>query len=146
MPLAPKNTQAGFALTTTLLIFACSSTPDETPILTANTIHERALVIDAHAHPKPGAEASLSLGEKTAGFELDFLTMKEGGLDAVFFSLPMLSDFLGSEYHTTGLESAAGLPSITSTLLERGYSQEEVAKFLGGNLLRVFETVLGGDG
>ena len=39
--------------------------------------------------------------------------------------------------------SAAGLPLITATLLERGYSQSEVEKFLGGNLLRVFETVLG---
>ena len=87
--LAAVNIRAGFVLTTTLLILACSSTPDSAPIETANTIHERAVVIDAHAHPKPGAEATLSLGEKTEGFELDFLTMKEGGLDAVVFSLPM---------------------------------------------------------
>jgi len=48
------------------------------------------VVVDAHAHPKPHAAEILSLGEKTAAFEVDFLTMKEGGLDAVFFSVPML--------------------------------------------------------
>ena len=40
-----------------------------------------------------------------------------------------------------GLETAAGLPSITRTLLERGYSREDIGKILGGNLLRVFEAV-----
>ncbi len=59
------------------------------------------------------------------------------GIDHVGFG----SDFLGSEIHTTGLESAADLPSITYQLLKRGYSREDIHKILGGNLLRIFETV-----
>lgn len=51
------------------------------------------------------------------------------------------SDYLGSENHTVGLESAAGLSAITHSLLQRGYSQDEIEKILGGNLLRVLEAV-----
>jgi membrane dipeptidase len=78
-------------LLTALGVLSCARAPDSTPWERAVRIHEDAVVIDAHAHPKPGATETLNLGEKTASFELDFLTMKEGGLDAVFFSVPMLS-------------------------------------------------------
>jgi membrane dipeptidase len=40
-----------------------------------------------------------------------------------------------------GLDSAADLPKITQTLLDRGYSAEDCHKILGGNLLRVFREV-----
>ena len=59
------------------------------------------------------------------------------GIDHVGFG----SDFLGGENHTVGLESAAGLPSITYELVKRGYSRENIHKILGGNLRRVFEAV-----
>jgi membrane dipeptidase len=59
------------------------------------------------------------------------------GADHVGFG----SDFLGSEQHTAGLESATGLPSITYTLLERGYSPADIERMLGGNLMRVFREV-----
>jgi membrane dipeptidase len=72
-------------------VLSCAKTSDSTLWERANRIHEEAVVIDAHAHPKPGAAETLSLGEKKAGFEVDFVTMKEGGLDAVFFSLPVLT-------------------------------------------------------
>ena len=37
-----------------------------------------------------------------------------------------------------GIDSAADLPKITQSLLERGYSATDIHKILGGNLLRVF--------
>ena len=40
-----------------------------------------------------------------------------------------------------GLDSAADLPKITGALLDRGYSDEDCRKILGGNLLRVFREV-----
>jgi len=40
-----------------------------------------------------------------------------------------------------GLDSAADLPKITQALLDRGYSDEDCRKILGGNLLRVFREV-----
>jgi membrane dipeptidase len=65
----------------------------------AMEIHFNAIVIDAHAHPMtsnaitPDATPdNLDLGKKTEYSSVDFITMKEGGLDAVFFSLPLLND------------------------------------------------------
>ena len=40
-----------------------------------------------------------------------------------------------------GLEDVSKLPVLTSALLERGYSEDDVLKVLGGNLLRVFRRV-----
>lgn len=82
--------RAGSFLVATLPLLSCSGSSDETPGERATRIHEGAVVVDAHAHPKPGAAETLSLGEKTEAFELDFITMKEGGLDGVFFSVPLL--------------------------------------------------------
>jgi membrane dipeptidase len=51
---------------------------------------------------------------------------------------------LGMEWpvvYPEGLRSAADLPNITDGLLKRGYSETAVQQILGGNLLRLFETV-----
>jgi membrane dipeptidase len=40
-----------------------------------------------------------------------------------------------------GMEDASKLPRITDALLEKGYSEQDVAKILGGNILRVMEQV-----
>jgi len=37
------------------------------------------------------------------------------------------------------MEDASKLPKITGELLKRGYSEQNVTKILGGNLLRVME-------
>jgi len=50
------------------------------------------------------------------------------------------SDFDGMSLTPRGLDDVSKLPLITEKLLERGYSEEDIAKILGGNLLRVFET------
>jgi membrane dipeptidase len=52
------------------------------------------------------------------------------------------SDFDGVSGATPqGIDSAADLPKITQSLLERGYSASDIHKILGGNLLRVFSQV-----
>jgi membrane dipeptidase len=40
-----------------------------------------------------------------------------------------------------GLEDASKLPKITDALLKKGYSEQDVTKILGGNVLRVMEAV-----
>jgi membrane dipeptidase len=51
---------------------------------------------------------------------------------------------LGSDYDGVsgalpqGMDSAADLPKITQALLDRGYSEGDIRKILGGNLMRVF--------
>mgnify|MGYP005847226595 CR=1 FL=1 len=53
------------------------------------------------------------------------------------------SDFDGIEVTPVGLEDVSKFSALTMRLLERGYSQEDVEKILGGNFMRVFEQVCG---
>ena len=60
--------------------------------------------------------------------------MKVAGVDHVGLG----SDFDGA-IMPLGMEDASKLPKITGELLKRGYSERDVTKILGGNLLRVME-------
>jgi len=51
------------------------------------------------------------------------------------------SDFDGISVAPKGLEDISKLPLITKKLLQRGYSEEDIRKILGGNFLRVFKEV-----
>ena len=52
------------------------------------------------------------------------------------------SDFDGVSGATPqGIDSAADLPKITQALLDRGYSEGDIKKILGGNVMRVFREV-----
>ncbi|MGA9797903.1 MAG: dipeptidase [Terriglobales bacterium] len=63
---------------------------------------------------------------------------KVAGIDHVGLG----SDFDGvSGAMPEGMDSAADLPKITQALLDRGYSEKDIHKILGGNLLRVFAEV-----
>ncbi|HEX7833613.1 MAG TPA: dipeptidase [Thermoanaerobaculia bacterium] len=48
------------------------------------------------------------------------------------------SDFDGVPSLPRGLETAAGLPALTARLMERGMSDADVEKVLGGNFMRAF--------
>jgi membrane dipeptidase len=50
------------------------------------------------------------------------------------------SDFDGATM-PIGMEDASKLPKITDALLKKGYSEQDVEKILGGNILRVMEQV-----
>jgi membrane dipeptidase len=52
------------------------------------------------------------------------------------------SDFDGVSALPEGMEDVTRLPRIAQGLLDRGYSERDVAKMLGGNMLRVMERVL----
>jgi membrane dipeptidase len=51
------------------------------------------------------------------------------------------SDFDGFSLLPEGMASAADLPKLTTALMARGYSAEQMKKILGGNLLRVMAAV-----
>jgi membrane dipeptidase len=51
------------------------------------------------------------------------------------------SDFDGVPALPEGLQTASSLPRLTARLLERGLSESDVEKILGGNFLRVFGEV-----
>jgi membrane dipeptidase len=61
--------------------------------------------------------------------------VKVAGIDHVGLG----SDFDGISSAPRGLEDVSKLPALTRGLLERGYTDEEVIKILGGNFLRVFD-------
>src|SRR5262245_52992841 len=62
--------------------------------------------------------------------------VKVAGIDHVGLG----SDFDGATM-PLGMEDASKLPAITEALLKKGYSDRDVEKVLGANLLRVMEQV-----
>ena len=52
------------------------------------------------------------------------------------------SDFDGIQAVPADLSSVADLPNLTKELLRRGYSENDIDKILGGNMLRVMEEVI----
>lgn len=51
------------------------------------------------------------------------------------------SDYDGVENVPVGLEDTSTYPNLIAGLLERGYSEEDIEKILGGNLMRVWKAV-----
>jgi membrane dipeptidase len=51
------------------------------------------------------------------------------------------SDFDGIDFAPDGLEDVSKFPALFAELLGRGYSEEDLAKIAGGNLLRVMRRV-----
>ena len=51
------------------------------------------------------------------------------------------SDFDGGPPLPRGMRDVRDLPMITDAMLRRGYSEQRIRKFLGGNLLRVFRQI-----
>lgn len=68
--------------------------------------------------------------------------VKLAGIDAVGIG----SDFDGIQAVPEDLASVAELPNLTAELLRRGYSEADIDKILGGNILRVMEEVEKGTG
>jgi len=72
---------------------------------------------------------------KDAVDHIDYI-VKLAGIDYVGIG----SDFDGGG-GITGLQSANELPQITMELIRRGYSDQDIAKIWGGNLIRVMKKV-----
>jgi len=53
------------------------------------------------------------------------------------------SDWDGINTVPAGLEDVSKMPALTAALLRRGYTEADVRKILGGNLLRVLREVTG---
>ncbi|MBI4166477.1 MAG: membrane dipeptidase [Acidobacteria bacterium] len=63
--------------------------------------------------------------------------VKVGGVDHVGLG----SDFDGVDFIPRGMEDASKLPDLVRELARRGYSEEDLLKILGGNILRVLRDV-----
>jgi membrane dipeptidase len=69
---------------------------------------------------------------------IDYI-VKIAGIDHVGLG----SDYDGVTVLPEGLEDVSGFPLITEELLKRGYSEEDIHKILGRNILRVMRSVAG---
>lgn len=87
----------------------------------------------AYDHPRVG-QATI----EDAANCIDHIA-KVAGIDQVGVG----SDFDGIEGVSRGLEDVSKLPALTSALLERGYSEQDIQKIMGGNFLRVIRSVVG---
>jgi membrane dipeptidase len=63
--------------------------------------------------------------------------VKVGGIEHVGLG----SDFDGIDSVPQGMEDASKLPDLVRELARRGYSEQDLKKILGGNLLRVMREV-----
>lgn len=84
--------------------------------------------------PTPPPDLRMSIGDWLAVIER---AIEVAGEDHVALG----SDFDGGPTPPNTMEDISDLPLLTETMLERGWPEERIRKFLGGNLLRVFRQV-----
>lgn len=106
----------------------------ENELKTLSSKYGRSNAIDTliALHPAD-AEATKPSIEKLID-HVDYI-VKMIGIDHVGFG----ADFDGAEAFPKGINGVADYPKITVALLNRGYSQADVNKILGGNFLRVLK-------
>ena len=72
----------------------------------------------------------------------DWLAVVERAIDLVGEDHVMLgSDFDGGPTLPRGMRDIRDLPMLTEAMLQRGWSEQRISKFMGGNLLRVVRQV-----
>jgi membrane dipeptidase len=81
----------------------------------------------------------MNLTRATLGDVVDHIdhVRKIAGIDAVGIG----SDFNGITCSPAGLDDVSKFPNLTRALLERGYTEGDIRKIYGGNLLRVMRAV-----
>jgi membrane dipeptidase len=89
--------------------------------------YEKALTAWRNEHPMPRGTVA------TVVDHIDHI-VKVAGIDHVGIG----SDFDGINAWPVGLDDVASYPRITEELLNRGYSESDIHKILGGNALRAF--------
>ena len=72
----------------------------------------------------------------------EWLAVVERAIELVGEDHVMLgSDFDGGPTLPRGMRDIRDLPMLTEAMLKRGWSEQRIRKFLGGNLLRVVRQV-----
>ena len=72
----------------------------------------------------------------------DWLAVVERAIDLAGEDHVILgTDLDGGPILPAGMEDASDLALLTDGMLRRGWSEQRIRKFLGGNLLRVFRQI-----
>jgi len=143
------------ALATPVVVFTQAPADSVSP--RAKQLHDRAIVVDSHddtMSKKCGVNEACTTME---GERIDHEAMMKGDLPKVTWEkivehidhavktagvdhVGLGSDFDGATM-PLGMEDASKLPKITDALIKKGYSDADIEKILGGNILRVMEQV-----
>jgi membrane dipeptidase len=101
--------------------------------------HSKGLPVPFFASHKIDREFAARIGRAPFNSLIDHFdhVIKVAGIDHIGIG----TDFDGIPVPPEGVDSAADLPKITTALMARGYTPEDMKKLLGGNLLRVFHDV-----
>lgn len=84
---------------------------------------------EERALPRPGLDDVVAHIERI----VQVAGVDHVGLGADFDGVPVLPE---------GLEGCAKLPALTARLIEKGFSENEIRKILGGNMLRVMRAAI----
>ena len=111
-----------------------SSVAQQVQGLSLYDIQERAADRYPSVGPIPPADLRMSVD--------DWLAVVERAIDLVGEDHVILgTDLDGGPTLPAGMEDASDLPLLTEGMLRRGWSEQRIRKFLGGNLLRVFRQI-----
>ncbi|MBI4444514.1 MAG: membrane dipeptidase [Acidobacteria bacterium] len=136
------------ALLVTLCVLACAPQqppqPVQAPDLSPEELHHQSLVIDTHADTLQRVLISgVDIGQRLDSGHIDFLRMREGGLDAEFFAAWVDSHYTGPFATKRALqlidafyESVEGHPdqvepALNAADIERLHKEGKVAALLG---------------
>ncbi|MFC1492317.1 M20/M25/M40 family metallo-hydrolase [candidate division KSB1 bacterium] len=110
---------------------------DYTELLKADQAKQQAFFREYGPRAQRIIETEAPVNVKTVVDHIDHIVRVTGSADHVGFG----SDFDGISQTPVGLEHAGKLPAITKELFDRGYSEEDIRKILGGNFIRILEIV-----
>jgi len=114
--------------------FDTSSVPDR---VKGKTIYE-VDKLEAPQFPMPGAHVPNSVMMAVD----DWVTVVDNAIQMVGEdNVAIGTDFDGGPTLARGMRDVRDLPMITDSMLRRGYTEERINKFWGGNLLRFFRQV-----
>jgi len=119
-------------LTLCALVTACAPAPDR-----AAALHQRTLVFDAHVHVvNRQFYHGGDMGQRVDDGQFDLVRAKEGGLDAMFFSL-----FVTEQYYPARLETKQALRLIDAAYEQLEKNQDKIAlAFTASDIERISRT------
>lgn len=101
----------------------------------AMQIHQEAIVIDTHCDtPMAVFESQINLGKKTDKTDVDFIKMKEGGVDAMFFAVFVgnnLDDKHPSKQALEMIDEIYNQVKQNPTLAELAFSTQDIHRIHG---------------
>jgi membrane dipeptidase len=109
------------------------NTNAKAPVLTGKALDDYAA---KEFHEEKPMKVAATLDDAVAHIDH---AIKVAGVDHVGIG----SDFDGISGPPNGLEDVSKMTQLAAALLKKGYSDEEVKKIMGGNLLRVMRAVVG---